>query len=101
MQSNLVQLGITVNKIRIGFSDDLLNQRTAQRLDKVVEETKEKFNSISHPIPPKETPFQHWKRRACEDICTSKQREKATTLYVFFYYNCGSQGKIVALMFYI
>ena len=54
MQSELVQSKTLLNELRTGFSDDFLNQRTAraaQGLDKVVEELKEKLDSVSHPTP--------------------------------------------------
>ena len=54
MQSELVQSKTLLNELRTGFSDDFLNQgtaRAAQGLDKVVEELKEKLDSISRPTP--------------------------------------------------
>ena len=101
VQNDLIQLGTLVNKIRTGFSDDFLNPRTTQGLDKVVEELKEQLNLISRPTPPTETPFQFWKRRACEDIGTSKQGEKSTNSFGCFDSNCSWQGKTVTLNAYI
>ena len=103
LQSDLVQLETVINKIKEGFSDDFLNQgtATAQGLDKIVEELKEKLNTISHPNQPNETPFQYWKRRACDEIGTSKQGEKASTPYGCFDSNCNWQGKTVTLNAYI
>ena len=103
LQSDLIQLETVINKIKEGFSDDFLNQgtATAQGLDKIVEELKEKLDTISHPIQPNETPFQYWKRRACDEIGTSKQGEKASTPYGCFDSNCNWQGKTVTLNAYI
>ena len=103
LQSDLIQLETVINKIKEGFSDDFLNQgtATAQGLDKIVEELKQKLDTISHPNQPNETPFQYWKRRACDEIGTSKQGEKATTPFGCFDSNCNWQGKTVTLNAYI
>ena len=84
LQNDLIQLETIVNKIKEGFSDDFINQgtaQTAQGLDKIVEELiqkEKKLESISHPNKPNKTPFKYWKRRACEEIGTSQQEEKAS-----------------------
>ena len=103
LQSDLIQLETVINKIKEGFSDDFLNQgtATAQGLDKIVEELKQKLDTISYPNQPNETPFQYWKRRACDEIGTSKQGEKATTPFGCFDSNCNWQGKTVTLNAYI